>query len=302
MMSVEEQLAKVRTAAVAYAANDMAALVVTGGDRQSWLNGLVTCELATLKAGQAAYGLAVTQKGRILSDLIVLLEADAAIVIVPASVAEEVRGSFERHLIMEDAEIAPETRGSDVVFVHGPKAARVLEAARESGARGALLDRTGLGGAVIAAQKGDAKVEAAIAAAIAEVGGAFGDDAGWEALRVARAIPRFGADFDGATYPQEAGLEKTAVSFAKGCYLGQEVVCMLEMRGHVKRRLVPIALDAGAVVARGADVVDASGQKVGEVTSTAGAKALAMVKRALTAAGTELTVGGARAKVVDPEV
>jgi folate-binding protein YgfZ len=46
-------------------------------------------------------------------------------------------------------------------------------------------------------------------------------------------VPRFGVDFDDTTYPQEASLEKTAVSFDKGCYLGQEVVCMLEMRGHV---------------------------------------------------------------------
>src|SRR5215470_14598973 len=134
MTSVEEQLAKVRTAAVAYAAHDMATCKVTGGDRQSWLNGLVTCDLAPLQAGQAAYGLAVTQKGRILSDLVVLLEADAAIVILPASMAEEVRSAFERYLIMEDAEIAAEPRGHDVVYVHGPKAGSVLEAARAVGA------------------------------------------------------------------------------------------------------------------------------------------------------------------------
>ena len=74
-------------------------------------------------------------------------------------------------------------------------------------------------------------------------GGVVGDAEGWEALRLERGVPRFGPDFDDKTYPQEASLEKAAVSFDKGCYLGQEVVCMLEMRGHVKRKLVSIVLD-----------------------------------------------------------
>jgi folate-binding protein YgfZ len=208
---------------------------------------------------------------------------------------------------MEDAEIAAETDRFAITFVDGPRAKDVLAAAIAAGARGASLDRTGLGGAVIAAAAdARARVDAAIATAIAEVRGAIGDDAGWEALRVLRGVPRFGVDFDGTTYPQEAGLEKTAVSFAKGCYLGQEVVCMLEMRGHVKRRLVPLAVDAEVALSRGAEVVDAGGQKVGEVTSAAsipsrGLVALAMVKRAHAAEGTELAVGGAKARVIAPE-
>jgi folate-binding Fe-S cluster repair protein YgfZ len=80
---------------------------------------------------------------------------------------------------------------------------------------------------------------------------------------------------------------------------------MLEMRGQVKRRLVPIALDGSDVPARGAEIVDAAGQKVGEVTSAAllAARpiALGMVKRKLAEAGTALTVGGAPGRVIAPE-
>ena len=118
-------------------------------------------------------------------------------------------------------------------------------------------------------------------------------------------MPRFGVDFDDKTYPQEASLEKAAVSFDKGCYLGQEVVCMLEMRGHVKRKLVSIVLDGAAPPPSGAAVADEAGAAVGEVTSAALSPTLgvpvglAMVKRAQAVAGARVVVGGAHAKVVD---
>src|SRR5260221_4522988 len=102
--TVSEQLEKVNTAAVGFPASELTTFAVTGGDRQSWLNGLVTCDLAPLKVGQAAYGLAVTQKGRILSDLVILLGEQEAIVALPSSTSSEVRAAFEHYLIMEDAE------------------------------------------------------------------------------------------------------------------------------------------------------------------------------------------------------
>ena len=102
---------------------------------------------------------------------------------------------------------------------------------------------------LFAPQRRARRVEVRLDEVARGVGGALGDDAAWEALRIERAIPRFGVEFDATTYPQEAALEKRAVSFAKGCYLGQEVVCMLEMRGHVKRKLVPLSR-VGAIASR----------------------------------------------------
>ncbi len=105
---------------------------------------------------------------------------------------------------------------------------------------------------------------------------------GWEALRLERAVPSFGVDFDEKTYPQEAALEKVAVSFDKGCYLGQEVVCMLELRGHVKRKLAALVLDAegsGLPPSRGAPVNDGQGGTVGEVTSAAMSPTLGQGRR-----------------------
>ncbi len=170
---------------------------------------------------------------------------------------------------------------------------------RAAGGAGAMLDRTGLGGAVVfVPAQLLTQVRGARDASLAAVGGGLGDDRAWEALRLERRVPQFGADFDATTYPQEAGLEKRAVSFAKGCYLGQEVVFMLEKRGHVKRLLVTLRVAAPITrrrAARGSSM-PAGEESVGAVTSAAivpsagGPVAMAMVKRAKSEPGTALLV------------
>ena len=299
--TVESQVLAARSRALVVPAAALAVLTVTGSDRQSWLNGLVTCDLAKLAVGDAAYGLAVAQKGRILADLTFLIEEGRVLVVAPKSETVALRLAFDHYLIMEDAEMAQDEDSFAVFFVHGPNSAAVLETARKENAWGGLVDRTGLGGAVVVAPRA---IEAALREKLQE-SAAIGDDAGWEALRLERAVPRFGVDFDSTMYPQEASLEKAAVSFAKGCYLGQEVVCMLEMRGHVKRKLVSLVVSGADVPAKGAAVTDAAGEKVGEVTSAAPSPtlnapvALAMVKYAHATLGATLKIGGADAKVVE---
>jgi folate-binding protein YgfZ len=307
-MDPKTQVEAARGAVLALARPDRVTLVVTGQDRLSWLNGLLTCDLVKRAPGDAAYGLAVARSGRVLADATVVVDDSGARVLaaVPGGVASALRTHLEHYLVMEDAEMAPGVDAYEAWALHGPRSAEVLEAARAAGAAGGGLDRTGLGGALLLAPAGrSAEVRAAIERSVAAASGAVGDGAGWEALRLERGVPRFGVDFDDRTYPQEASLEKTAVSFHKGCYLGQEVVCMLEMRGHVKRRLVSLVLEDPKPPERGAAITDEAGAVVGEVTSAAPsptlgkAVALAMVKRALTEPGSRVVVGGVPALVVD---
>ncbi len=298
--TVEEQVAWSRASALILAAEERCVFVVTGADRLSWLNGLLTCQLANRREGEAVPGLALVQKGKIASDVVVVVGKDRALVVVQRTAADALAAAFEHHLMMEDAEIRPEALA--VFFVHGPGAAAVLEAARGAGALGGPFDVTGLGGAVLAMPAGS-DAEAAMKRAAQAAGGGEGDSAGWERVRVLAGVPRFGVDFDETTYPQEAGLEARSVSFDKGCYLGQEVVCMLEMRGHVKRKLVSLAIPADGAPAPHTPVGDGKGGVIGEVTSAvpAGpqeARALAMVKYAFIAKGTEVAVGGVSARVV----
>jgi folate-binding protein YgfZ len=304
-MDAALQVKAAKEGALAVQHADLAVLVVTGKDRISWLNGLLTCDLAKRAPGGAVYGLVVERKGHVLSDVVVVVdEADEGhervLLVVPIFAVESLRAHLEHYLVMEDAEVAPAT-GYEVWSVHGPRAEKALEAARAAGGIGGTLDRTGLGDAMIlAAPDLTREVGAAIAGAAT-----VGDEAGWEALRLERGVPRFGVDFDDKTYPQEAQLEKVAVSFDKGCYLGQEVVCMLELRGHVKRKLVPVVLDDGAPPPRGAPVTDETGAPVGEVTSAGTSPTLgkpvvmAMVKRAFAEAGKRLVVAGASGEVVE---
>ena len=303
-----QQSTAARTAALVVPSPWRTTLTVTGKDRLTWLNGLVTCDLAKRAPGDAVYGLFVAKNGRVLADVAVVVDETRVLLSVPASQAEALRAHLDHYLIMEDAEIArsaDESGTFGVYAVHGPRARDVLAAVRTAGGVGGELDRTGLGGAIVLAGKErERDVRAALERVVAEVGGAFGDERAWDALRLERAVPRFGIDFDGATYPQEAGLEKTSVSFSKGCYLGQEVVCMLEMRGKVKRKLVALALDSGSVPPRGTTVTAVDGANAGEITSATasptlgGTVALAMVKAAQIEPGTVLDVGGTRATVV----
>jgi folate-binding protein YgfZ len=305
-VTLATQIEAARRAVLVVPAPEWVSYVVTGQDRLSWLNGLLTCDLASRKPGDAVYGLAVALKGRIVSDVVVAIDAERVILLVERAAAEALGESLDRYLMMEDAEVTRAFDRFGVFFAHGTGAGALLDAARSAGAVGGELDRTGLGGAVILAE-GDARepVRMAIASAVGRLKGAWGDDAGWEALRLERGVPRFGIDFDGTTYPQEASLEKVAVSFSKGCYLGQEVVCMLEMRGHVKRKLMPLVLEGDGVPERGARVLDGAGADVGSMTSAALSPTLAhpvglaMVKFAVAEAGKELYVGATKGRLVE---
>lgn len=288
------------TATLVHPRADLAVFAVTGNDRLSWLNGLVTCELAKLKPGSGAFGLAVGKTGKISADIWFVAASDRVLVILGRDRLEAVRDHFDKHLVMEDAEMsAPLDRG--VIFTHGPASAELVAAARSQGAEAAMIDWTGRrDAAVIVATEGagDATRDALVAK-----GGALIDDEAWEATRVAWGVPRRGADYDEQSLPQEASLEKVAVSFEKGCYLGQETVFMLEKRGHAKKRLVRLDISGEGDLAPGAPVLLADGSAVGELTSVArtpegGTVALGHVKYKLAVAGQEVTAGGRAARVI----
>jgi folate-binding protein YgfZ len=304
-MNPKTQVEAARGSALAIA-SDLSTLVITGADRLTWLNGLVTCDLAKKRVGEATYGLVVARNGRVIADVFVLVDEARLLLALPTVAVETLRRHFEHYLVMEDAEVAPGLDAFQTWFMHGPRSAELLAAARDAGGVGSVLDRTGLGGAIVFAQRDRAdEIRAGISRAALEIGGVVGDAEGWRALRLERGVAEFGEDFDEKTYPQEAGLEKVAVSFEKGCYLGQEVVCMLEMRGHVKRKLAPLVLEAAGVPPPGTGVTDLAGEAVGEVSSAALSPTLgrvvafAMVKRAQVQPSNVLLVGGARAQVVD---
>jgi hypothetical protein len=221
---------------------------------------------------------------------------------VPRERVGALREHFERYLMMEDASHADASDEFAWALVHGPRAAELLsEVPALHGGFGGVFDVTGLGGGAVAAPPD--RLDALLDDMKSRGGDiVLGSDADWDELRIRRSLPRFGVDFGDKNYPQEASLEKIAVSFQKGCYLGQEVVCRLEMRGHVIKKIGPIRVQ-GDPPAAGAEVRSVEGKVLGSISSTAhgddhGALALAMVRLDFTEPGTKLDVGGREATVL----
>lgn len=267
---------------------------VSGPDRVTWLNGLVTCDLAKLGPGDAAYGLLVAKNGKIQSEVYLCLGPERIDLGVRADRAAEIAEALDRYLVMEDAalELSP---ASSWMLALGPRAAEALTKVREAGVVGGGVRRASTAAAILTAEGRSTIVDAATASSFVRVA----SEQGWERVRVELGIPSLGIDFDDTAYPQEASLEGDAVSFSKGCYLGQEAVFMLEKRGHVKKRLVQLLVDGD--VEPGDSISSLEGQEIGKVTSAVKRSwknlALGYVKYKQAAADTELRVRGNPATV-----
>jgi folate-binding protein YgfZ len=274
-------------------------LTVVGPERASWVAGIVTADVRDLSAGQGAYALSVSRNGRIQSELWVVYEEERVLLGAPKPLLEGLHEAMDRYLIMEDAELAIADEPFAWWLAHGPAAADVVSAAREIGA---IAVRAKLGDIDTAIVVSPERTTHNLAEVLTTVSGAvLVTPNAWERIRIERMLPRYGVDFEVDCYPQEASLESLAVSFNKGCYVGQEAVFMLEKRGHVSKRLVRLVLDEEIDLAVGAEVATPDGKGVGKITSaTIGdgkTWAMGMVRYKQTLSGTELTVAGHPAKV-----
>lgn len=300
MVSAHAQEAASRGALLVEAPH-LGTIAVSGKDRQSWLNGLLTSDVAKLRPGFASYGLVLVKIGRIVSDVYVLFAGDRLLVAGQRDRIGLLQEHFEKYLIMEDAAHEDVSKAYAWAFAHGPRAAEIAAAAGTiPDVYAGSVEMRGPADGVIVAPAGkltDILRELAAKHTDTVIGST--DDA--EALRVRRFLPRFGVDFGEKNYPQEAALEKIAVSFSKGCYLGQEVVCRLEMRGHVIKKIVPVQI-AGDPPVPGAEVRSADGKVLGTVSSAVpndgGTVGLAMVRIDFAEPGTKLDVGGREATVL----
>jgi folate-binding protein YgfZ len=241
-------------------------LLVSGPERSSWLEGLVTCQVGKLQPGQGTWGLALNRQGKIQSVLWVVAAPDQLWLALAPGTVESVEAELGRMLIMEDAELARPSSPRRWFALHGPGApARAEALAQQFGGYSGNLDWSGLGGAALSIE------EARVPELIAACQGELLSEQDWLQLRLERGLPELGADFDGRDRPHEAALERRAVNWTKGCYLGQEVVCMQDMRGKVKRslRLLRIEAPRSAAVEPGLQLMDAAHASIGKLTSSA---------------------------------
>jgi len=296
-------------------------LALTGADAVEFLNGQVTNELLDLEPGEGRYAAFLNHKGKMLGDLRILAVGDAGrppgeLLLDTERVAlQSLFDMIRRFQIGYDVELHKRTLETSLLSLIGPGARSVAERAFPSHTR-ALPEREHdhvLAGPtrLIATDVGldvlcddDAKED--ILATLETAGAAAVSEAAAEIVRVENGRPRYGVDADDTTIPQEAGLNERAVSFTKGCYVGQETVARLHYKGKPNRHLRGLCLpqppaplpDSGAELRLGDRPVGRIGSAV--LSPRLGAIGLALVRREAEP-GATVSVGenGARATVVE---
>lgn len=292
-------------------------LALTGPGALEFLNGQVTNELDGLRSGEGRYAAFLTHKGHMLGDLRVLAaggehagEPEELLLDTERVALQALFDMIRRFRVGYDVELHKRTLERGLVSVIGPHAHRAagteaLAAAEEHanapvqiGGVAALAIRTDGGVDLLC----DASQTSALLAALARREAPQVDQDAAEALRIERGRPRYGRDIDDGVIPQEAGLNERAVSFTKGCYVGQETVARLFYRGRPNRHLRGLLLPARAC---GGEELRSGERVVGRIGSSAvspvfGPIALALVRREVEPGGRVL-VGGqdAEAEVVE---
>ena len=286
--------------------SDRGKLALTGPEAKEFLHGQVTQDIESLQPGQGAYAAFLTHKGKMLGDLRVLDTGDELFLDTERSALQELFNMIRRFKLGMDVELHKRTLERGLLSLVGPDARRVAgasdlpetehaNAAAELGGHPVLLVATDVGVDVIC----DAADTATVRTALEDAGAVPVSEAAAEVLRVEAGRPRWGFELDENVIPQEAGLNERAVSFTKGCYVGQETVARLHYRGKPNRHLRGLRLsepvESGTPLRLGE-------REVGRVaTSTIsprlGPIALALVRREADP-GATLTAGEATAGVV----
>jgi folate-binding protein YgfZ len=286
-------------------------LALTGGDAKSFLAGQVTNDIEGLAGGAGCYAAFLTHKGKMLGDLRVLAIDEPAPELLLDTERPTLQALFDmirRFKIGYDVELHKRTVQRGLLSLVGPGARAVagaedLPAEEHAHRAGSIADRpvrlvaTDVGVDVLC----DADDTEALRAALLHAGATPVSEAAAEILRVERGRPRYGAELDDATIPQEAGLNERAVSFTKGCYVGQETVARLFYRGKPNRHLRGLRLSepapAGAELRLGERVVGHLASSL--VSPVHGPIALALVRREAAVGDTVAVEGGASAEVVE---
>ena len=287
-------------------------LALTGSDRQQFLHNFCTNDVKGLASGANCEAFFCNVKGRVLAHGLITCRDDDLGIIGPPGQAASLAAHLDRYVIREDVFLCDLTLERAYVLVFGGDAGKkiaktagvVLPRAASAQMRWtnapAQLDGVnvrwiqwplaGLHSVVIETSPSDLpRVEQWLK----ELGVRQCEHGAFEAARIEAGTPLFGVDFDDHNFPQEIGRDEQAISFTKGCYLGQETVARIDALGHVNQRLVGVRFFEEELPAAGAELTH-DAKNVGRVTSAAFSPnlqaplALAMVRREHTAVGNRL--------------
>ncbi|MGA3162486.1 MAG: folate-binding protein [Terracidiphilus sp.] len=254
-------------------------VAVRGEDRFRWLSGMVTNTVNELGTNAGAWNLVLNAQGRIQGDLHVWHEGEKIELEIAADQYERLLAHLERFIIMDDVELAPLSEDS-ALGLAGPLADGVLERLGLPALPEPMTNaRAAWKGKQVRVVRGygvlvphyelwmQAAEIPALWQALTEAGASPAGAATLEAFRIAEGIPAYGIDIAERDLPQETS-QMRALSFNKGCYLGQEIVERIHSRGSVHRHLRQLEL-LGPVPAAGVELAMDGGAIAGAITSAA---------------------------------
>jgi len=289
-------------------------LALTGTEAKSFLQGQVSNDVESLTPGTGCYAAFLTPKGKMLGDLRILDSGEELLLDTERVSLQELFNMVRRFSIGYDVQLHKRTIERGLLSLIGPGSASLAGADELDGAPEHTHLAASLDGIELRAIRTEVGVDLlfdssqtdALRAALEAAGAVIVSEQTAECLRVEHGRPRYGLDLDDGVIPQEAGLNERAVSFTKGCYVGQETVARLYYRGKPNRHLRGLKLSteaAGEATAVG-DEVRLGERVVGRIGSVAdsprfGRIALALVRREAEP-GASVTVGpdGAVAELV----
>jgi folate-binding protein YgfZ len=237
--------------------SDRAKLRVTGSDRIRFLNGQLTNDIANLKPSVAVYTCALSAKGKLCGDLFVTPLKDAVLLDYEPALRDSIPARLEKYLIADEVELEDITEQFALFHLCGM----------------ALPDTSLPEGTVTTSNRFavDGK-DLLLSATLKNVASKLVNetpltDSEVERFRIEQGIPRWGTELSEEVIPNEAGLDERAISYTKGCYLGQEIISRIKSLGHVNRHLRGVRLINGSELEPGDKLASEDGKQIGTVTS-----------------------------------
>jgi len=303
---------------------------LAGTDRVRFLHGQVTNDVKGLGVGEGCYAALITGKGKMQSDMNIYCLPEELLLDFEPGLTAIISERLQKYVIADDVQIIDVAPNYGLLSVQGPKAESVIRAVGIGDDLPAkpfgfvrkpetdfgeihVMNQSRLGGGGFDLLAATDQVKALKKQLVSAAKSAGGCECGSEAFEIARieaGIPRFGADMDESINPLEAGLETRAISFSKGCYIGQEVISRIRTYSEVAKALRGLRLvDDLKSLPRKGDKLFHDGKEAGFVTSATVSPrlkaiiALGYVKREVNQLETELMLrtaeGESRARIVE---
>lgn len=260
-------------------------LQFTGPDRLAFLQGLLSNDLRILKPFDGQYAAVLTQQGKVIADVRVLCSLNSYYLDFWENLKNKILDHLNRYLVADEVEIADRSDEYSILSIQGPRSKTLLrDLVGQAELPGQLWHHTMVnidaaaicvvsashtgepGFDLIAPQSSLADLARKLTDAGKRFSAAWVGEEAQHILRVEAGMPRYGVDFSEDNLLLEVGIDH-AVSFSKGCYLGQEVVERIRSRGHVNKKLSGLLLD-GQEAAKAGDLISAGDKEVGRVTSS----------------------------------